>query len=254
MANKTRTSKSKTTGKQSVKAPIIAGAVALAVAGGAGGYVYRASTESDDVVYYSAEMPTPEYTVSKYRLRKAKQDLSALEIRKTDTAPVEYDKSLVPNGWADVDNNGCQTRYDVLFENLAGLVNGEKSCSVESGSLFDYYSGQVITYDHTISGGGIDIDHVVAKENAWNSGGYSWTTDQWEEYVNDKSVLLAVSATENRSKGGKDAAEWLVPNNPDFRCRYVIMQINIKKNYGLSVRSAEKAAIENVLSTECETK
>ena len=116
--------------------------------------------------------------------------------------------------------------------------------------MFDYYTGTLVKYNRLVSGGGIDIDHVVAKGNAWISGGYAWDNEQWKSYVNDEDVLMATSAKANRSKGDKDAANWL-PSNEKFWCKYVIKQVQIKNKYSLNVSVDEKSAIENVLDTNC---
>lgn len=253
--SKTSTKTNKTS-KKSLRAPLIAGAIGLAVAGGAGGYVIRASTtpEIDDIATSQTIIPEPEYVVTKYKLNMAKQRLASLDVRSSETQRQYNDNGLVPEDFADLDNDGCKTRYDILFGDLAGMTTGEKACSIQTGSLFDYYTGEIVKYDSSKPGGGIDIDHIVAKKNAWNSGGYAWDAEKWEEFVNDKNVLIAVSASENRSKGDKDAADWLVPNNPNFQCRYVIYQIDIKKNYDLSVRQAERDVMSEVLANKCKIK
>lgn len=243
--------------KKSSKAPLVAGAIGLAIAGGAGGYAYHAATTANTGANTAkfAELPEPDYTITKYKLRQAKQRLASLAVRTADEAQRQYnDNGFVPKDWADLDGNGCKTRYDILFSNLAGAINDDAACSISSGLLFDYYTGKIISYDQSSSGGGIDIDHVVSKKNAWNSGGYAWDQDKWEEYANDRNVLIAVSASENRSKGDKDAADWLVPNNPAFQCQYVVRQIEIKTTYGLSVRQPEKSIMDDVLVTKCQTK
>lgn len=58
-----------------------------------------------------------------------------------------------------------------------------------------------------VPGGGIDVDYIVAKEDAWYSGGYDWNAEEWRAYVNDEDLLISTSSSANRQKGGKDAAE-----------------------------------------------
>ncbi|MBQ9180952.1 HNH endonuclease, partial [Candidatus Saccharibacteria bacterium] len=101
---------------------------------------------------------------------------------------------------------------------------------------------------------GIDIDHIVAKKNAWDSGGYAWDEATWIKYANDEDrVLIATSDSANRSKGSKDAADWL-PENTEYWCKYIIQQIEIKKFYNLSVRQAEKDKMQEVLTNNCKTR
>ena len=116
--------------------------------------------------------------------------------------------------------------------------------------MFDYYTGTLVKYNRLVSGGGIDVDHIVAKGNAWESGGYTWDTDKWKTYINDEEVLMATSAKANRSKGDKDASGWL-PSNEKFWCKYATFQIHIKDKYNLSVTTDEKTTLEEILDTNC---
>ena len=222
------------------KSILIAGAIGIAVVGGAGGYILRATTTPDAA-----------YMVTRYRLNKAKDMLAALTVRNTDVSSLEYNRSVIPS-WSDPDKNGCNTRADILLKSLDDLVVGTDPCTVKSGTLYDYYTGQTIAYVTDPSN--IDIDHIVATKNAWDSGADRWNTDQWKTFVNDPNVLIAVSSSENRSKGERDAAEWLVPNNPAYQCRYVISQITIKTKYSLSVRQVEKDTMSDVLKNNCTVK
>ena len=120
----------------------------------------------------------------------------------------------------------------------------------------DPYSGKDVTYE---KGGAseIDIEHVVARSEAWDSGASEWTQAQRDAFANDPLELLAVSSGGNRAHGEKDAAGWLPSvgvkstgvNNPDYDCYYVARQIAVKDKYDLSVDTAERDAMEDVLVT-----
>lgn len=219
------------------KTKIIAGAIGVAVVAGGAGYAYNEIVSS----------PGSIYTITYYQLRKAKNNLSKLEVRTNNEAPTKYNSNgYVPSDWADTNNSGCKTRSDILLDSLENAINN--GCHVQSGKLFDYYTGKTISLKD-----GIDIDHVVAKKNAWDSGGYMWGRDTWTTYINDEDrVLIATSDSANRSKGSKDAADWL-PENTEYWCKYVIQQIEIKRFYNLSVRQAEKDKMQEVLNTNCKT-
>lgn len=246
MANKTKmTSSRKTSSASSDKTKIIAGAIGVAIATGGAGYAISEVTSPSDIL-----SPEPTYTITSYKLRKAKRTLETLFVRTTDEAPTKYNSNgIVPDYWSDTNNSGCQTRYDMLFSALSKAKSDGTKCGINSGELFDYYTGKTITDIQKIH-----IDHVVSKKNAWDSGGYEWDADAWTEYVNDeKRVLLTVSAEANQSKGSKDAADWL-PENTEYWCKYVIQQIEIKNFYDLTVRQAEKDRMSEVLTTNCKTK
>lgn len=120
----------------------------------------------------------------------------------------------------------------------------------------DPYSGKDVTYE---KGGAsdIDIEHVVARSEAWDSGASEWTQAQRDAFANDPLEILAVSSGGNRAHGEQDAAGWLPSvgvkstgvNNPAYDCLYVARQIAVKDKYDLSVDKDEKNAMSDVLAT-----
>lgn len=157
-----------------------------------------------------------------------------------------YQREQFMVGWADADGDGCSTRDDVLLRDLRQPVLKD-SCSVAAGALLDPYSGSSIEFR---AGPGssdeVQIDHVVALANAWQTGAQTWTAAQRAEFANDARGLLAVDGGQNQRKGAGDAATWLPPNK-GFRCQYVAMQVLIKQRWGLWLTPPEKAAVEGVL-------
>ena len=149
---------------------------------------------------------------------------------------------------SDADHNGCDTRNDVLRRDLKDITlkAGTKGCVVIAGDLSDEYKGETYAFDR--SPNNIDIDHVVARSNAWQTGAAKFDEDTLKEFGNDPLNLLAVSSNLNRQKGDGDAATWLPPNK-SYRCEYVARQIAVKHKYGLWVVEAEKTAMEGVLAT-----
>lgn len=94
----------------------------------------------------------------------------------------------------------------------------------------------------------MQIDHVVALENCWQSGALRLVHCQTPEFGNDPYNLLAVDGPANQEKGSASAAYWL-PTNADYRCDYVARQIGVKDKYQLTVTSQEKDAMLAVLHT-----
>ncbi|KFI45803.1 Protein of unknown function [Bifidobacterium bohemicum] len=148
----------------------------------------------------------------------------------------------------DPDGDGCTIRDDILDRDLTQirLVPGS-SCRVKSGQLDDPYTGRTI---HFVRGKdtseAVQIDHVVALENAWQSGARHWDAAERQEYGNDPLNLLAVDGPANQEKGSASAAYWL-PSNRSFRCGYVARQVAVKAKYGLTVTTLEKQSISEVL-------
>jgi len=61
----------------------------------------------------------------------------------------------------------------------------------------------------------VEIDHVVALGNAWQTGAQLMDAGTRLRYANDPLVLLAVDGPANQQKGDGDAATWL-PANKSF--------------------------------------
>lgn len=157
--------------------------------------------------------------------------------------------------WSDVDRNGCDTRNDILKRDLTAIVFRERTrdCVVERGVLQDPYSGQIIEFQRGEKTSAlVQIDHVVALSNAWQTGIFQATIKVRTNFANDPLNLMAVKGSLNSQKGDGDAATWLPPNKA-FRCEYVTRQIQVKAKYGLWVTKAEKEAMNRILqSAECQ--
>ncbi len=158
-----------------------------------------------------------------------------------------YARSQFPH-WSDPDRNGCDARNDTLKRDLTNITYkaGTRDCKVIAGQLLDPFSGKVITFSATKVV--IDIDHVVALSNAWQTGAAYFDKSKRSQIANDPLNLLAVDSKLNRQKGDGDAATWLPPSKA-FRCEYVARQVAVKAKYGLWVTQPEKVAIDKILST-----
>ena len=170
--------------------------------------------------------------------------LNSLSV-KGRAAKTGYTRAQFPT-WSDLDRNGCDTRNEILNRDLTmvSFKDGTRDCKVISGSLIDPYSGKVIAFSSTKST--IDIDHVVALSNAWQTGAAYFDKTKRQQIANDPLNLLAVDYSLNRQKGDGDAATWLPPLK-SYRCAYVARQIAVKAKYGLWVTSPEKDAIVKIL-------
>lgn len=183
---------------------------------------------------------------------QAEQDalmvLNSLEV-KGRAAKTGYARSQFPH-WSDPDRNGCDARNDTLKRDLTQISfkSGTRDCKVLTGQLLDPFSGKVITFSSTKST--IDIDHVVALSNAWQTGAAYFDKTKRAAIANDPLNLLAVDFSLNRLKGDADAATWLPPLK-SYRCDYVARQIAVKAKYGLWLTEPEKGAIIKLLE-KCE--
>ena len=171
--------------------------------------------------------------------------LNSLEVK--GRAPkTGYSRAQFPH-WSDLDRNGCDARNDILKRDLTEVLfkAGTRDCKVLSGVLLDPFSNKVLTFTSVKSA--VDIDHVVALSNAWQTGAAYFDKNTRSQIANDPLNLLAVDAKLNRQKGDGDAATWLPPNKA-FRCEYVSRQVSVKSKYSLWVTPPEKEAITRVLN------
>ena len=162
-----------------------------------------------------------------------------------------YTRAQFGPAWADVDRNGCDTRNDILKRDLTKEVFKEKTsgCTVLSGTLVDPFSGEIINFvQGAKTSSEVQIDHLVALSNAWQTGAFKLTPDQRKAFANDPLNLLAVKGRLNSQKGDGDAATWLPPLK-SFRCDYVSRQIAVKIKYKLWFTAPEKEAMIRILKT-----
>jgi len=165
-----------------------------------------------------------------------------------------YTRDQFGQAWADTDRNGCDTRNDILKRDMTSIIYKVKTrdCVVVSGILVDRYSGETINFVRgNVSSMEVQIDHVVALSNAWQTGAFQLTLAQRTALANDPLNLFAVKGTLNLQKSDGDAATWLPPLK-SFRCAYVAQQIAVKAKYSLWVVPPEKAAMVAILA-KCPT-
>ena len=173
------------------------------------------------------------------------------QVTKGRAAKTGYTRAQFGQTWADVDRNGCDTRNDILKRDLTGEVFKEKTrdCVVLSGILIDPYSGETINFVRgNVSSMEVQIDHVVALSNAWQTGAFKLTLKERTAFANDPLNLLAVKGRLNSQKGDGDAATWLPPLK-SFRCDYVSRQIAVKLKYKLWFTAPEKEAMIRILKS-----
>ena len=161
-----------------------------------------------------------------------------------------YDReSDFGSAWQDADDNGCDTRNDMLQRDLEDFeLSPGETCEVASGTLDDPYTGETIAFVRGPNSSDVQIDHVVALMNAWTTGAADWDRDKRVQIANDPLNLVASDGPANMGKGAKDAADWL-PDNQAYRCEYVARQIAVKAKYELWVTPAERDAMEDVLTS-----
>ena len=153
-----------------------------------------------------------------------------------------YNRDLFPH-WNKL-ANGCYVREQVLRdESSTPAVLHGRYCKVQSGKWYSVYDNKWIT-DPSL----IEIDHVVALSEAWDSGAWTWDARTRELFANDLSLpitLRAVSSASNQQKSDKDPAQWLPVKAA--QCRYAADWVSIKARWKLSVDPAERLKLRLLL-------
>ncbi len=179
--------------------------------------------------------------------------LAALPVK--GRAPMTgYTRAQFGAAWTDDNDdidghNGCDTRNDILRRDLTAvtLEPGTHACAVATGILVDPYTATTIHFLRGATSTAVQIDHVTALGDAWQTGAQQLSARTRVDLANDPLELLAVDGPTNERKGDGDAATWLPPNK-NYRCAYVARQIAVKVRYRLWVTPAEHDAMARVLA------
>ena len=161
---------------------------------------------------------------------------------------VGYDRSKFTL-WIDANQDGCNTRAEVLIAESAIKVTSSSSCTVLTGRWLSVFDGK--TWKRASD---VDIDHHVPLAEPWGSGAKRWSSTQRMRYANDLGYpgsLNAMTDNLNSSKGDRDPADWLPPQN---RCKYVIWWVAVKYRWRLAIDSSEKRVLLRFMSSPCGNK
>lgn len=164
------------------------------------------------------------------------------ELTVAPPAPMRgYSRNRFPH-WRKTGVN-CDVRDTVLQRD--GTDVELERCNVVGGNWVSPYDGLTLSDPSKV-----DIDHMVPLANAWRSGAAEWDDQQRGDFANDltRPQLFAVSATSNRAKGDQDPSQWKPPQR-EYWCTYAEDWIEVKHHWRLSVTSAEKAALLDMLDT-----
>ncbi len=137
----------------------------------------------------------------------------------------------------------------LIAESLVPVELDSAGCRVVSGQWLDPYTGQTFT-----SPSNLDIDHFIPLAEAHRSGANRWAPQLRRQFANDLSFpgsLIAVSASANRSKGDRDPADWLPPNQ-SFHCEYVEAWVIAKGYWDLTMDDRERSSVYSILG-QCES-
>ncbi|CAN5390846.1 HNH endonuclease family protein [soil metagenome] len=158
-----------------------------------------------------------------------------------------YSRDLFPH-WDDISGSGCTARQDALLSQATGLVQRDivRPCVIVEGDWFSLFDG--VTFSGAPAE--VDVDHVVALAEAWDSGAAEWSTERRRQFANDPLNLLVVTRRSNRDKADLDAGQWS-PERGDARCVTASMTILTKLRYEMTIDAAERGGLHR-MARACE--
>lgn len=193
--------------------------------------------------------PTPTTSDNDPLASQAHNAITFLTHTLTDDNPDPHDgtgytgnrTTLYGEAWLDTDNNGCDTRNDILTRDLTnadyspqpgtqplnqGTGEGVSSCpdaTVYAGTLHDPYTDTTINFTrgHNTSQR-IQIDHIIPLSYAYTHGGWAiaqqGNKDLMIRFANDPLNLIAVDGTANSSKSDSRTVP-MAPTKPELPLR-----------------------------------
>jgi hypothetical protein len=180
-----------------------------------------------------------------------RQLVGALPVR-AESYSTTYQRTYFKH-WTDA-NGDCQdTRAEVLIaeSRVAPTFTSSRRCTVARGRWVSPWELATWTYPSDV-----DIDHVVALKEAWESGARAWGPINRERFANDLGhpwTLEAVTDNVNQSKSDRDPSQWLPPAAA-VRCSYVAKWAGVKYRWKLSVDPNERTAMLWIASGSCGSK
>lgn len=166
-----------------------------------------------------------------------------------EESDLDYPDNFGGAGWKQKSN--CKTDALVLkVESRAEISSTTGKCKPVTGYWISPYDGNTWTQASKL-----EIDHMVPKREAWESGASAWTDARREAFKNDRGYgpsLIAVTEHENASKGDEEPGferGYYLPPLASYRCTYVAEWIAVKWRWSLSVDVIEKANLEKLMNS-----
>lgn len=145
--------------------------------------------------------------------------------------------------WKHWIGSPCNTREELIKSSGEG-VETDDDCRATAGEWVGPYTGESFSDSSKM-----DVDHLIPLGYAASHGGGDWNTDLKTQFANDKSQLLLVGASPNRSKGDSGPAEWMPPNE-EYHCTYAELWVDTANKYkseGLGISQADKDVLQETL-------
>jgi hypothetical protein len=178
--------------------------------------------------------------------------LNFVKINETFPLPAEpYKREKHYGGWLRDTSNCLNTRAKVLMRDSKSTVSfNPNGCTVEKGEWNDPYTGRL----HVLAKD-IQIDHLVALKNSYQTGGHEWDSAKrclYANYKGNKFHLLSVNGPENLKKGDVTPSQY-VPPNKAYTCEYLKNWLSVKVIWNLRITPKEGDAIQRIaVESKCD--
>ena len=161
-------------------------------------------------------------------------------------SPVRASEPVAPRLWRGLKiaaENRCSP-YDSDDYSYAQALEADVVDAL-GGQIYGPYTGR-----HFATLSETDIEHIVARSEAHDSGLCAAGAETRSQFASDVLNLTLASPEVNRhQKAAKDAAEWLPSLN---KCWFVDRVVHVRQKYKLTVDQAEADAIDRVLA-DCDS-
>lgn len=184
----------------------------------------------------------------------AQEKLDQLEVIDRPTADPSYRRAAFGSAWADVDDDGCNTRDQTLFATVDKShpyeVRRQGRCRTDmvAGTWIDLYTQREMVLTNLkdpAQAQRLPLDHVLSLAGAWRYGARNWTDKQRRRFANDPLNLAPTTTKLNSDKSDHDPADWTAPR--PGRCGYATRYIAVKARYQLPVDQRERDALDRLL-------
>lgn len=170
------------------------------------------------------------------------------------TVPTYSDNYFGGGRWASAADGpagtDCTVRGLVLYaETVASghtpIDGDDRDKCLEDGKFVDIYTGETVDPERHDE----EVDHVLARHDAWVLGAWRWSREQRWAFSNDQANLRATTGAVNGGqKGSKGPDEWR-PSARSGWCEYAVTYEATATRWSLPISPARQAALGEMKAT-----
>ena len=144
-------------------------------------------------------------------------------------------------GYWRADDDGVNTRHRVIARDFETVEWNSTETGIVGGDFYDPYTGE---YEH-YHGPDTVIDHILPVEHAWVEMEHR-DQDPRQDYHNDPTNLLAISAAAANQKAADAPRNWM-PEHQGFHCRYAVAWTHTAVKHDVSLFDSDISQLRRTL-------